>query len=145
MQLRKVGVLLDMNEGLDTLLDLAKDAEVLRDSYADIDLTSPDESEEQTGESLEETDAALSLPSAAAAARAKSADASVVLVSTGTPPVKMMSTLQNTSWNKDAGNDDATEVRLSNCSIHAETSDDWVVRVFLLHARDNDQLVFARV
>lgn len=114
-QLRKLGVLLDMNEGLDTLLDLAVDTEVLRDSFADVDLSSPDD-EERERESLQGSEASTQSASgdsgvAHRAGGGAGTSARALVVADVAPPMKVMSTLRNTSWDKEAGNDDATEVR----------------------------------
>lgn len=105
-QLRKLGVLLDMKDDLDALLDLAVDAEIAsgKDSFADVDLSSPENDDEQQQPAAAPllTSEKENIP-AAARARAGVVEAA----SAG----KIMSTLQNTSWEKDAGNEEATEVR----------------------------------
>lgn len=117
-QLRKLGVLLDMKEDLDILLDLAVDVEVLGDSLADIDLTSPEDEELskdlaakellQTGEAEGAGGAAEPSSQGGAVARAPSF---TVSGATGTSTEISMSTLRNTTWEKDLGSEDTTEVR----------------------------------
>lgn len=121
-QLRKLAVLLDMDDGLERLLELAADTETLQDSLADVDLSAADEGEEQEEEGDTTAGAAskegrnsissghsaasvLMSPSAAAAACSSGQD--VKAMAKGTP------TFRNTSWDKeDAGNEDTTEVSL---------------------------------
>lgn len=126
-QLRKLGVLLDMEGGVETLLELAVDTETLRESLADVDLSSAEieDVEKEEEEEEEERDAETSREGA------RSLSASSVLMSPSSTAtsaaaaasgggvsgamkvrVKAIPTLRNTSWDKeDVGNEDTTEVR----------------------------------
>lgn len=117
-QLGKLGVLLDMKEDLDILLDLAVDVEVLGDSLADIDLSSPEDEELskdlaakellQPGEAEGAGGAAEPSSQGGPVARAPSF---TVSGATGASAEIAMSTLRNTTWEKDLGSEDTTEVR----------------------------------
>eukprot|EP00903_Cladosiphon_okamuranus_P005707 g5667.t1 len=134
--LRKLGVLLDMEDGVESLLELAADTETLQDSLADVDLSAgeieggEDEEDEDEDED-EERDvqpprsrkgsasasasaslAASSLlmsPSSKAASAAAAASASAGGAASGALKAKAIPTLRDTSWDKDVGNEDATE------------------------------------
>lgn len=138
-QLRKLGVLLDMEEGVETLLELAADTETLRDSLADVDLSSAEtedaeeveveEEEERDGESSQERARRLSAssvlmsPSRTATAAAAAPTAAAVAAADGVAGavnVKAIPTLRNTSWDKeDVGNEDTTEVRPMKLAVGA--------------------------
>lgn len=105
-QLRKLGVLLDMEDSVEGLLDRAADAEALRDSLADVDLSAPEDDDDDDWEEEDDEQEARDRDSSAVSA--------LVSPRAGSAPqvVKAMPILRNTSWDKDAvGNDDTTEVR----------------------------------
>eukprot|EP00752_Nemacystus_decipiens_P012778 g11316.t1 len=128
--LRKLGVLLDMEDGVEALLELAADTETLRDSLADVDLSSgeaedgegdgedgEDEAEEErVVEPLRKGSAAslsassvLMSPSCNAAAAAAAAVSSTGGGASGAAKAKAIPKLRDTSWDKDMGNEDTTE------------------------------------
>ncbi|CAM9427746.1 unnamed protein product, partial [Laminaria digitata] len=114
--LRKLGVLLDMKEDLDTLLGLAVDVEVLGDSLADVDLSSPEDEELAAKELLQAGKAggaggAAEPSSRSGAAAAAGAPISTVSSRSGASSAEgVMSTLRNTTWDKDLAGEDTTEV-----------------------------------
>lgn len=109
-----------MREDLDVLLDLAVDVEVLGDSLADVDLTSPEDedlSKELAAKDLLQPGEAggpggAAEPSSQCGPAAQAPVATVGSTSDTTSSVEMsMSALQNTTWDKDVGSEDTTEVR----------------------------------
>lgn len=95
-----------MKGDLDALLDLAVDSEVAsgKDSFADVDLSSPEtDDDQQQPEAAPLRTSEKEKISAVGAARGGISEAASAR--------KIMLTLQNTSWEKDAGNEEATEVR----------------------------------
>lgn len=128
-QLRKLAVLLDMEDGVESLLGLAADTEQLRDSLADVDLSLDDEGQEGGERDAEQTpspppqqkeeehvvrrSSSSSSQSAAAAASALMSPGGSASVPPGT--VRSSGSLKiasawRTSWEKDAGSEDTTEV-----------------------------------
>lgn len=107
-----------MREDLDVLLDRAVDVEVLGDSLADVDLTSPED--EELSKDLAAKDL---LPPGKAGGTggagepssqcgpAAMAPASTVSSTSATASSVEMSSLQNTTWDKDLSSEDITEVR----------------------------------
>ena len=105
-----------MKEDLDVLLDLAVDVEVLGDSLADVDLGSP-EDEEPAGKELTALQAGGggggggAEPSAQCRAPVSTVVSARGRSATGSSAVDLvMSTLRNTTWEKDAAGEDTTEV-----------------------------------
>lgn len=97
-----------MKEDLDILLDLAVDVEVLGDSLADVDLTSPEDEELAAKDPLQAGGAAEPSSKCGAAA---GAPVSTVSSASSASAIEGMSTLRNTTWDKDLGGEDTTEVR----------------------------------
>lgn len=95
-----------MKDELDVLLDLAAETEVTngKGSFADVDLSSPESEDEEE----QPTTAPLPTDEKEKKLAAGEARGGVVEASSS---VKIMSTLRNTSWEKENGNEDATEVR----------------------------------
>lgn len=125
-----------MEDGVEALLELAADTEILQDNLADVDLSSgeAEDGDEEEEEGEERRNAPNSL------LRSRTASASSVLMSPSSKAtftsvlmspssnatfaaaaagggisdavkVRVMPTLQNTSWDKeDVGNEDTTEV-----------------------------------
>lgn len=119
-----------MEDGVEALLELAADTEMLQDSLADVDLSSAEvedgEEEEEREEEEDDRDAEPSrrgsrnLPASSVLMSPSSAATSAAAAAAGTGGsggsasvaghIKDVPTLRNTSWDKDAGNEDTTEV-----------------------------------
>lgn len=102
-KLRKLGVLLDMEEGLDKLMVLAEEKEI-NVNVENVGLT------DVPLQSASSEDAKASMPVEPAKLNDISNSSGVGI--SGGPMKEAMSTLKNTSWDKvGPGNDDTTEVR----------------------------------
>lgn len=101
-------MLLDMKEGLDTLLELAADTETLEDSFAEVDLSTPED--EEKGSTL----ASAKGKGVATPRKIEPVEATSImqrfLLFTPSARAKSMSALQNTSWDREASGEDTTEV-----------------------------------
>jgi len=122
-QLRKLAVLLDMDDGLERLLELAADTETLQDSLAEVDLSvADDDNDGKDALRGDEEDAAAATAVASkegtsCTSTSRSA-ASVLMSPSAAAAVKTRAketpAFRNTSWDKeDVGNtsEDATEVK----------------------------------
>lgn len=100
-------MLLDMKEGLDTLLELAADMESLEDSFADVDLSTPGDEKAPKLALAEEKKVAT--PRKIEPIETTSLMQRFLLF-TPSARAKSMSALQNTSWDREASGEDTTEV-----------------------------------
>ncbi|CAN0212182.1 unnamed protein product [Pylaiella littoralis] len=108
--LRKLGVLLGMEDGVNELLNFAADTEALRDSLADVDLSSPQESSKEGATNNFTAAREPVLPHASAGPEAAKV-----------PPVT-----RNKIWDEDAvGNDDTSEGETDEETLTSEEVSPW--------------------